>query len=116
MRVVEDVLTSLGAIDTPRIEVYNKIDKPEAKPRSNGGIAISAATGAGIDALLMAIEEALAKTQVKLDIVVPYDKYDAMQMIRQTGTILSETHEEDGTHVSILLNESETWRIKKAIS
>ena len=116
MRVVEEVLTSLGAIDTPRIEVYNKIDKPEAKPRSNGGIAISAATGAGIDTLLKAIEEALAKTQVKLDIVVPYEKYDAMQMIRQTGTILSETHEEDGTHVSMLLNENEMWRIKKAIS
>lgn len=114
MRVVEEVLTSLGAIDTPRIDVYNKIDKPEAKPRSNG-ITISAATGAGIDALLKAIEEALAKTQVKLDIVVPYEKYAALQMIRQTATILSETHEEDGTHLSILLNESETWRIKKAI-
>ena len=115
MHVVEDVLTSLGAIDTPRIEVYNKIDKPEAKPRSNGGIAISAATGAGIDALLKAIEEALAKTQVKLDIVVPYEKYAALQMIRQTATILAETHEEDGTHMTLLLNESETWRIKKAI-
>lgn len=116
MRVVEEVLTSLGAMDTPRIEVFNKIDKPEAKPKNNGGAAISATTGAGIGALLQAIEEALAKTQVKLDIVVPYDRYDAMQMIRQTGTILSETHEADGTHVSILLNESETWRIKKAIS
>jgi GTP-binding protein HflX len=115
MRVVEEVLTSLGAIETPRIDVYNKIDKPEAKPR-NGGVAISAASGAGIDSLLHAIEDALAKTQVKLEIVVPYDKHGAMQMIRQSATILSETHEEDGTHLTLLLNESETWRIKKAIS
>ena len=115
MRVVEDVLTSLGAIDTPRIDVFNKIDKPEAKPK-NGGIAISAASGEGIDALLHAIEEALAKTQVKLDVVVPYDKHGAMQMIRQNATILAESHEEDGTHLTLLLNESETWRIKKAIT
>lgn len=115
MRVVEEVLTSLGAIDTPRIDVYNKIDKPESKPRSSG-VAISAVSSAGIDTLLHAIEEALAKTQVKLEVVVPYDKHGAMQLIRQSATILSETHEEDGTHLTLLLNESETWRIKKAIS
>ena len=115
IRVVEEVLGSLGALDTPRIEVYNKIDKPEAKPR-NGGIAISAVSSAGIDTLLHAIEEALAKTQVKLDVIVPYDKHGAMQMIRQSATILAESHEEDGTHLTLLLNESETWRIKKAIS
>ena len=116
MRVVEEVLGSLSALETPRIEVFNKIDKSEAKPKNNGGIAISAAQGTGIDALLKAIEDALAKTQVRLDIVVPYEKYDAMQMIRQSATILSETHEADGTHMTLLLNESETWRIKKAIS
>jgi len=115
MRVVEEVLTSLGAIETPRIDVYNKIDKPESKPR-NGGVAISAASGVGIETLLHAIEEALAKTQVKLEVVVPYDKHGAMQMIRQSATILQETHEEDGTHLTLLLNESETWRIKKAIT
>jgi GTP-binding protein HflX len=115
MRVVEEVLTSLGAMDTPRIDVFNKIDKPEAKPRT-GGVAISAANGTGIDSLLTAIEEALAKSQVKLELVVPYDKHGAMQLIRQSATILQETHEEDGTHLTLLLNESETWRIKKAIS
>lgn len=115
MRVVEEVLGSLGALDTPRINVYNKIDKPEANPRS-GGVDISAAQGTGIDALLRAIEEALAKTQVRLEIVVPYEKYAALQMIRQTATILSESHEEDGAHIALLLNESEIWRIKKAIT
>ena len=115
MRVVEEVLGSLNALETPRIEVFNKIDKPEAKPK-NGGIAISAALGTGIDTLLKAIEDALAMTQVRLEIVVPYEKYDAMQMIRQSATILAETHEADGTHMTLLLNESETWRIKKAIS
>jgi GTP-binding protein HflX len=116
MRVVEEVLGSLGALETPRIEVYNKIDKPEAKPRANGGVAVSAANGTGVDELLRAIEEALAKTQVRLEVVVPYDKFAALQTIRQTATILAESHEEDGTHLTLLLNESEIWRVKKAIS
>ena len=115
LRVVEEVLGSLGALETPRIDVYNKVDRPEAKPRT-GGIAISATTGDGVPELLAAIETALGKAQVKIDLVVPYDKYDAMQEIRQAGTILSETHEADGTHVTLLMNESETWRVKKALN
>jgi len=31
MQVVEDVLSSLGASDIPRIEVFNKADKLEVK-------------------------------------------------------------------------------------
>jgi len=115
MRVVEDVLGSLGALDTPRIEVFNKTDKPDAKPRP-GGTVISAATGDGIGELLHEIEEALGKTQVKIDLVVPYERYDAMRLIRQTGAILGESHEEDGTHVTVLLDEKELWRVKKALS
>ena len=115
MRVVEEVLGSLGALETPRIDVFNKVDKPEAKPRASG-IAISAATGAGVPELLGAIETALGKAQVKIDLVVPYEKYDAMQEIRAAGAILSESHEADGTHVTVLMNESETWRIKKALN
>jgi len=115
MRVVEEVLGSLGALETPRIDVFNKVDTPDAKPRS-GGIAISAATGDGIPELLAAIETALGKAQEKIDLVVPYDKYDAMQEIRAAGTILAETHEADGTHITVLMNESETWRIKKALN
>ncbi|MEN6340817.1 MAG: GTPase HflX [Clostridiaceae bacterium] len=115
-RVVEEVLGSLGALETPMIEVYNKIDKPEAKPRRDAGICISAADHTGISELLKAIEEALGKTQVKIELVVPYDKYDAMQEIRQAGTILNEAHEDDGTHVTIMMNESEMWRVKKALN
>ncbi|HRX57446.1 MAG TPA: GTPase HflX [Eubacteriales bacterium] len=115
MRVVEEVLGSLGALDTPRIEVFNKADKPDAKPRP-GGTVISAATGDGIGELLHEIEEALGKTQVKIDLVVPYERYDAMRLIRQTGAILGESHEEDGTHVTVLLDEKELWRVKKALS
>ncbi len=114
MRIVEGVLGSLGALDTPRIEVFNKADREDAKPRP-GGIVISAATGDGIGELQHEIEEALGKAQVKIDLVVPYDRYDAMRLVRQIGTVLSETHEQDGTHVTVLLDGKELWRVRKAL-
>ena len=48
MAVVEDVLSKLGALDIPRINVYNKCDLTgERTP--NDGVFISAAKGTGID-------------------------------------------------------------------
>ena len=53
MRVTEQVLGSLGAADTPCIEVYNKCDLETAIPRERErAVAISAKTGRGIDTLL----------------------------------------------------------------
>ncbi len=60
---VEDVLGQIGAIDVPRLEVYNKIDlMPEAAPRveyDEEGVPLrvwlSAASGAGIEGLLEAL-------------------------------------------------------------
>jgi GTP-binding protein HflX len=115
MHVVEDVLGTLGVLETPRIEVYNKIDRPQAKQRP-GGVAISALNGTGVEELKNVVADALSKMQVEIDIVVPYDKYDAMRLIRQTGTILREAHETDGTHLSVRLHENELWRVKKALS
>ncbi len=116
MRVVEDVLGELGALDTPRINVYNKIDKPDAKPRRGDGVCISAADGTGADELRAAVQDALDKAKIRLDVVVPYDRYEAMRLIRQTGAILSESHEDDGTHLTLLLDEAELWRVKHALS
>ncbi|MEG2216466.1 MAG: GTPase HflX [Clostridia bacterium] len=116
MRVVEDVLGSLAALETPRIEVFNKADQAQGDPppRSNA-VCISAKTGTGLDELKRKIETMLNQSQIRVELIVPYDRYDAMQMIRTTGTILSEEHGEDGTHVTVLLNENELWRIKNAL-
>ena len=38
-----------------------------------------------------------------------------MQLLRSLGTVLSETHEADGTHVVARMEESELWRIKQKL-
>ena len=62
---VEDVLTEIGAGETPQLQVFNKIDLlPEAEPRlerdADGRVTrvwLSAGTGVGLDLLLTAIAE-----------------------------------------------------------
>lgn len=62
---VEDVLTEIGAGETPQLQVFNKIDLlPEAEPRierdADGRarrVWLSASTGVGLDLLLTAIAE-----------------------------------------------------------
>ena len=61
---VEDVLDSIGAGDVPRIQVYNKIDKPGAKVAPALGarngteqVRVSALTGDGLSALAALIRE-----------------------------------------------------------
>ena len=114
MAVVEDVLSKLGALDIPRINVYNKCDLTgERTP--NDGVFISAAKGIGIDELLEQIESRINSGRLEVDVVVPYDKYEAMNVIRAEGRILQEDHQGDGAHLKIQINETALWKLKRML-
>ncbi len=116
MRVTEQVLGSLGAADTPCIEVYNKCDLENAIPRTRErAVAISAKTGMGIDTLLNEIEAELNRTQQRVELVIPYDRYNAIRVLHEIGTVLSESHEADGTHITAMLEQSKLYRLKNAL-
>lgn len=115
MRVVEEVVASLGAANTPRIEVYNKIDAVPDAVTKPGGFRISAKSGEGIDELLHKIEKLLGGGLVDVEILVPYDKYTVMNEIRSLGKILSEAHEEAGTRVMVRIEEAMLGKIKKSL-
>lgn len=115
MRVVEEVVSSLGAADTPCIQVFNKIDKNTENTLRPDACRISAMTGAGVSELLEDIETQLSHSRVRVELTVPYDRYETMQQLRAFGTILSESHEADGTHVTVLLDEGLLWKVKKGL-
>lgn len=116
MRVVEDVLEKLGAADTPRINVYNKIDIPEAEPGCRGDhVCVSAVTGEGMDELMELVERKLNAGQLKAKLLIPYDKYEIISFIRSAGRILEENHTELGTEVVALLDEPALNKIKKQL-
>ena len=69
----------------------------------------------GIDRLLERIEAELNRTQQKVELVIPYDRYEAIRVLHEIGTVLSESHEADGTHISAMLEESKLYRLKNAL-
>ncbi|MDR0841160.1 MAG: GTPase HflX [Christensenellaceae bacterium] len=114
MAVVEDVIARLGAGDVPRIVVYNKADKADASPPP-GGMAISARTGQGLPELLAAMEKTLSQELAAVELLIPYEKYEAMALLQREGRILREEHEENGTRVKAQMPQSTFWRLKKAL-
>lgn len=115
-RIVKQVLESLGASGTPVIEVYNKSDLIVEHPHArNGSVLISAKDGMNLDTLLSRIEEELNRSQVRIELTVPYDRYDAVSVIRENGTILSETHEQDGSHIIAMLESDRLYKVRNAL-
>ena len=74
--VVDQLIQELGAAETPRLEVFNKCDKfvGDILPHGEDIISISAKTGAGLDALLDAIERRLDAGARRVELRLPYDK------------------------------------------
>lgn len=115
MAVVEEVLSSLDAANTPCLVVYNKIDEAQMPlpAARDGSVRISAKTGEGMDALLASIEGALNSGRRELELLIPYDKYEAVALLKAEARILGEAHEETGTRIHALLDEPTLWKLKK---
>jgi GTP-binding protein HflX len=113
MRVVEGVLESLNSIDTPRLNLYNKADQIEAElPQRTDGLYISAKTGDGLTELQTKIEAFLTQSKRRVFFFVPYERYSAIQTIREHSNILDEQHEENGTRISCLIESVSLDKLK----
>ncbi len=113
---VRQVLADIGAGAVPELLVLNKADI--ANPIGFGrlrllhpeAIALSAATGDGVDSLLEGIVKALAAMTTELQLLVPYDRGDVMAALHRTGEVLDTSHETDGTRVRVRLPHAEVGR------
>ena len=116
MRVVEDVIASLGAGDTPRINVYNKIDRIDSRPRGTEDDAfVSAATGEGMESLLERVEKLLSASHSTIELTIPYDKYEAVALLHSEARILSEEHTETGTKICAACEDGTLRKLKKLV-
>ena len=116
MRVVEDVIASLGAGDTPRINVYNKIDRIDSRPRGTEDDAfVSAATGEGMESLLERVEKLLSASHSTIELTIPYDKYEAVALLHSEARILSEEHTETGTKICAACEDGALRKLKKLV-
>ncbi len=103
---VRMVLAEIGAGDLPELMVFNKVDvaPPAAVARllelNGDSVALSAATGTGIEQLLDAIVVELGKGSVEVELLVPYSDGDVVDRVYRLGEVIKRTDEGGGTRIS----------------
>jgi GTP-binding protein HflX len=114
--VVEKVLTDLGAVNTPKINVYNKIDLMDIAPIANGrGIYISARNKIGLDSLMLEIERAVFSDVEVVTLLLPYDKPKEYSYLKERANILEEAYETRGMLIKAEVEKSMMDRLKEFI-
>ncbi|HEX5268611.1 MAG TPA: GTPase HflX [Acidimicrobiales bacterium] len=100
---VRTVLAEIGAGDVPELLAFNKSDlSPEAKRLAElhpGAVAISAATGEGLDALTEAVADRLRARTAVVELLVPYERGDVLAAVHREGEVLEEGPGEGATRV-----------------
>jgi len=114
MAVTRELLTGLGAENTPILEVLNKADLVEGSLPDLGGntVTISAKTGMGLEALLLRISQLLPPSQSRLNLLVPYSDGAVLAEIRRDGKVFSEDFAQDGTLVDALVDHKLIHRVR----
>lgn len=87
--VVEKLIVELGAEQTPRIDVFNKIDRcpSEILPHGEDIVSISAKTGQGLDELLSKIGDRLDTGAHRVVLHLPYDKGGVVDLLHREAKV-----------------------------
>ncbi len=116
-QTVLDVLSSLGAGDKPMLEALNKadvaVDIGEIEPPD--AILISATTGMGLGRLTAEIGRRVAKVRARVELIVPYDRGAALNLLHRESQILEEEYLPEGTRIVAMLDSSLHQRALKMI-
>ncbi|SFW31094.1 ribosome rescue GTPase HflX [Luteibacter sp. UNCMF366Tsu5.1] len=107
-RVVNSVLEEIGAGDVPQLSVMNKVDLVETEPRVDRGddgkprqVWLSAATGAGLDGLRVALGELLGGERIRAGLELPLSAGRLHARLKAAGAIAAEQVDELGWHLDI---------------
>ncbi len=110
---VEQVLAELGATDQKRIEVINKCDEGDPDPVFPGAILISAKTGEGLEELKAKIAETLQASHRPVTFRVPFSRYGILSEIRPLGRVITESHTDTGTEITLVIAEEDAQRLMR---
>ena len=110
---VDLVMDELDAHRTPRIELWNKIDLLDAPPSNGAGIPVSAVTGAGIENLLSAVDEELARSQRVCEFVLPSGDGAAIAWLYRHGDVQRRQDDDDRVSLTVALDQADRARFER---
>ncbi|MDD2817455.1 MAG: GTPase HflX [Candidatus Nanopelagicales bacterium] len=117
---VREVLNDIDAGGVPELIVINKADIADQEMinqilrREPGAVVVSAATGAGIEELLLAIEADLPQFLEEVDLVVPYSRGDLISRAHELGDVLDLEHLEGGTKIHARVPKHLAFELQQA--
>lgn len=120
MRVVDDLIHSLGCRAKRIIAVFNKCDiAPVISPRPEGNytdfVSVSAKTGEGMEELIELLHDALPGKKKEIEVLIPYSDSKTAATLHDGEVILEESYEAEGTKIRILADEALYARLRNYI-
>ena len=112
--VVDRLIAELGAAETPRLEVFNKCDRPGAAAlfEREGAVKVSALTGEGLDRLKEKMFDLLSAGVKTLRLLVPYDKAALLDLLHRECSVKETEYREDGVALTAAVPADVYGRVK----
>ena len=115
--VVDKLISQLAKPGTKVLQCYNKADlvSREDIPVGEDMVSISAATGAGMDRLLAAIEKALAQARHHVVVCLPYSMGGMVDTLHNNAQVKSVDYTEKGIEIETILDDILYGRLREYV-
>lgn len=109
IKVVDSVLSDIGAGGKPTVYVYNKVDLVDDalgfSCDEKTSVGISAKTGENIEKLIELIAETAPGKKQEITVLIPYSEGALVSELHQNQKILSEEYLAEGTKLTLLADK-----------
>ncbi len=117
---VREILSEIGADKVPELLLINKSDlDPDSAKRlvheHHGAVAFSAATGEGLNGLLLAIGDRMRALTTVIELLIPYDRGDIVATVHREGEVVSTSNEEVGMRIRARLADASAGRLSEFV-
>jgi GTP-binding protein HflX len=115
--VVDKLITQLAKPGTKVLQCYNKADLVEKTdiPIGEDVVTISAATGAGMEELLKAIEKALGQARHHVMVRLPYSMGGMVDTLHNNAQVKSVEYTAEGIEIETIMDDILYGRLKEYV-
>ena len=116
--VVDKLISQLAKPGTKVLQCYNKADlvQPVDIPIGEDVVAVSAATGAGMDKLLQGIERMLGHSRHHVTVTLPYSMGGMVETLHNNAQVLNVDYTAQGISVETIVDPILYGRLKEYIT
>ena len=115
-KVVDGLISQLGAEKTPCIRVFNKCDAfLGILPHGEDIVCLSAKSGEGVKALVDRLSEILDRGSHHVTLKIPYSDAGVTDLINREASIINMEYKDDGIEAEVIVPPEVFGKIKKYI-